>query len=215
MLAVLQFALKKSNILQTQVEVNMRQSAVQRTTKETDISLELNLDGTGWGNIATDIGFFDHMLNAFARHGLFDLDLKCKGDLEVDSHHSVEDTGIVLGTAIANALGDKSGINRVGSSYMPMDEALAFCALDISGRPYLVFDAPINTQKLGNYDTELTEEFFRAVAVNAGMTVHIKADGKNAHHIIEAIFKAFARALSSAVENNPRVTGIPSTKGVL
>ena len=194
-----------------------RTSSVQRNTKETKISLDLNLDGSGIARLHTGIGFFDHMLDGFARHGLFDLTVKVDGDLEVDSHHTIEDTGIVLGTAIREALGSKKGIRRYGTFYLPMDEALAFVSLDISGRPFLVYDdggemAPM----IGGYDTELTEEFLRAFAVNAGITLHVRVlYGKNSHHKVEAIFKALGHALRIAVEKDPRVDGIPSTKGSL
>ena len=161
------------------------------------------------------IGFFDHMLSAVAKHGLFDLTVRVKGDLEVDGHHTVEDTGIVLGAAIAQALGDKKGIRRVGSCFMPMDESLSFCALDISGRPYLEYEAERPAPMCGDYASELCEEFFRAVAVAAGLTLHLKTTGRNTHHMIEAMYKAFARALRDAAAIDPRVKGVPSTKGVL
>ena len=193
----------------------MRYAEITRKTGETDIAVSIYLDGEGKYEINTGIGFFDHMLSAFARHGLFDLKVSCKGDLEVDGHHTVEDTGIVLGQAIAQALGDKRGIERCGSCWMPMDETLCFCALDISGRSYLSFDAEFGTPMCGGYATELTEEFFRAVAVASGTTLHLKADGNNSHHMIEGLFKAYARALKAAVAIDPRVKGIPSTKGVL
>lgn len=192
----------------------MRNAQLTRTTKETDISLSLNLDGNGRVNIDTGIGFFDHMLTALAVHGGFDLDVKVKGDLHVDGHHTVEDTGIVLGQAFAKALGGKEGIARYGSFAIPMDEALAFCALDISSRPFLVFDASFTEQTVGGFDTCLTEEFLRAFAFQAGITLHVKvAYGKNAHHMIEAIFKALAHSLREAV----RAGGGPAltTKGVL
>lgn len=191
----------------------LRQSTQCRETKETQIALYLNLDG-GERKIETGIGFFDHMLNSFAVHGGFGLILKCTGDLEVDGHHTVEDVGIVLGKAVANILGDRSGIARFGSAYVPMDEALGFCALDISGRPYLVFDAPMPQAMCGQYDTCLTVEFMRAFAMNAGITLHLKSMyGDNAHHITEALYKALARALKEAV----RQTGgeVLSAKGVL
>jgi imidazoleglycerol-phosphate dehydratase len=192
----------------------MRTYALERNTKETQIKMSLNIDGTGKGNISSGIGFFDHMLNSFAKHGNFDLDLECKGDLNVDCHHSVEDIGICLGKAFAQALGDKSGIARYGSAYVPMDEALAFCSLDISGRAFLVFDAKFSDDRIGEFDTCLAEEFFRAFAFNAGITLHIREEyGKNDHHICEAIFKAVAHALKQALAFNGGA--VLSTKGVL
>ena len=191
----------------------MRNAEIKRKTKETDISLALDLEG-GAREIDTGIGFFDHMLNSFAVHGGFGLRLTCKGDLEVDGHHTVEDCGIALGQALAQCLRDRAGIARFGQSFVPMDEALGFCALDISGRPYLVFDAPMPQAVCGQYDTCLTAEFMRALSVNAGLTLHLKAEyGDNAHHITEALFKALARALRQAVA----VTGggVLSAKGVL
>ena len=192
----------------------MRCSSLNRKTKETDITLSLNLDG---GNVSvnTGIGFFDHMLNAFAVHGGFGLEVNVSGDLNVDDHHTVEDTGIVLGKAFKDALGEKSSIERFGSFYVPMDEALAFVSLDISGRPFLVFDADFPQEKCGDYTSALTVEFMRAFAYNAGITLHIKSEyGYNSHHIIEAIFKAVAHSLKIAVKEND--TGVPlSTKGVL
>ena len=194
----------------------MRQAQIQRATNETNISISINLDGEGVSNINTGIGFFDHMLTLFASHGRFDLDVECDGDIEVDGHHSVEDIGIALGTTIKNALGDKRGINRYGTFYLPMDESLAFVSLDISGRPYLVYDGGEMTPMIGNYDTELTEEFLRALAFNAGLTLHVKIlYGKNSHHKVEAIFKALGHALRIAVEKDPRMNDIPSTKGVI
>jgi len=191
----------------------MRTSSISRKTKETDIQLSLCLDG-GAISVSTGVGFFDHMLTAFAVHGGFGLTVKVSGDLEVDCHHTIEDTGIVLGQAIREAVGDKKGIARFGSSYVPMDEALGFCALDISNRAYLVFDASFTAPMIGAYDTQMSEEFFRAVAVNAGITLHLKCEyGKNDHHIVEALYKAFARALKMAV----KVEGdtVLSSKGVL
>ena len=191
----------------------MRKAEITRKTKETDITLTLDLDG-GNRQIETGIGFFDHMLNSFAVHGGFGLSIRCKGDLQVDGHHTVEDCGIVLGQEIAQCLGDKAGIARFGQAFVPMDEALGFCALDISGRPYLVFDAPMPQPMCGQYDTCLTVEFMRALAVNAGLTLHLKCEyGDNAHHITEALYKALARALRQAVA----VTGggVLSAKGVL
>jgi len=176
----------------------------------------LNLDGSGEGCIDTGIGFFDHMLNLFKCHGLFDLEVRCDGDLEVDGHHSVEDIGITMGLALKEALGDKRGIRRYGTFYLPMDEALAFVSLDISGRPFLVYDGGEMAPMIGGYDTELTEEFLRALAVNAGLTLHVKVlYGTNSHHKVEAIFKALGHALREAVSIDPRVQGVPSTKGSL
>lgn len=193
-----------------------RIATVERATAETDIKLTLNLDGTGKAEVGTGIGFFDHMLNLWAKHGLFDLTVKAKGDLEVDGHHTVEDTGIVLGKALAQALGDKSGIRRYGTSFVPMDEALAMVVVDISGRPYLQCDISLSATRIGDYDAELTEEFLRALVVNAGLTVHVRLlSGKNAHHITEAIFKALGRALDEASRKDDRITGVMSTKGVI
>lgn len=194
----------------------MRQAEVKRTTKETDIALRIALDGEGKCSVDTGIGFFDHMMTLFAVHGLFDLEIQCHGDIEVDGHHSVEDIGIALGQAFREALGDKAGIARYGSFYLPMDEALAFVALDLSGRAYLVYDGGEMTPLVGNYDTELTEEFLRAFAFNAGVTLHAKVlYGRNTHHKIEAIFKALGHALRIAVARDSRVKGVPSSKGVL
>ncbi len=194
----------------------MRTAEVVRTTKETDISAKLTLDGSGKYTIDTGVGFFNHMLEGFTRHGFFDLNLTCKGDLEVDCHHTVEDCGIVLGTAIAQALGDKKGIRRFGSCILPMDESLVLCALDLSGRPYLQFDAPFTQERVGDLDTEMVKEFFYAVSYTAGMNLHIKVlTPGNHHHMIEAMFKAFARALDEAVSLDPRITDVLSTKGTL
>ena len=194
----------------------MRTATITRTTRETDIALQLNLDGSGQTSIATGVGFFDHMLDALSRFALLDLTLTCRGDTQVDAHHTVEDTGICLGRAIREALGDRAGIRRVGSAYLPMDEALAFAAIDISGRPYLAFDAEFTAPMVGAFDTQLAEEFFRAVAVNAGLTVHVKVlAGRNDHHKLEALFKAFGLALRDAAAVDPRVTGVLSTKGAL
>lgn len=191
----------------------MRTAEIARKTRETDIALSLNLDG-GERSISTGIGFFDHMLGSFALHGGFGLTVCAKGDLEVDCHHTVEDVGIVLGKAFADALGDKSGIARFGSAFVPMDEALGFCALDISGRSFLVFEADMPQAVIGQYDACMTEEFMRAFAFNAGITLHLKSHyGVNSHHITEAIFKALARALKQAVSVNGE--GILSAKGVL
>lgn len=187
-----------------------------RKTKETDISLHLNLDGTGSSSIHTGIGFFDHMLDGFARHGLFDLKVNVTGDLAVDCHHTIEDTGIVLGNAIKEAVGDKKGIRRYGSCILPMDETLVLCAVDLSGRPYLVFDGEFTTDRVGYMDTEMVKEFFYAISYTAGMNLHIRVlSGGNNHHMIEAIFKAFAKALDQATVIDPRITDILSTKGSL
>ncbi|MCI7330956.1 MAG: imidazoleglycerol-phosphate dehydratase HisB [Selenomonadaceae bacterium] len=193
-----------------------RKAEVTRETGETKVSVWLNLDGTGQAKIDSGIGFFDHMLNLMAVHGLLDLELACDGDLEVDGHHSVEDIGITLGQAFKEALGDKSGIRRYASFYLPMDETLALVALDISGRPFLVYDGGEMAPMIGGYDTELTEEFLRAFAFNAGVTLHVKVlYGTNSHHKVEAIFKALGHVLRNATESDPRVSGIPSTKGML
>ena len=193
-----------------------RIGTIERNTKETQIKLSLQLDGTGKSDISTGIGFFDHMLEGFSKHGFFDLHMECDGDLQVDSHHTIEDCGIVLGDAIKKALGDKSGIKRFGSCILPMDETLVLCAVDLSGRPYLVFDGEFTTERLGTLDTEMIREFFYAVSYSAGMNLHIKvlSPGNN-HHMAEAMFKAFARALDEAVSHDPRVKGILSTKGSL
>ncbi len=193
-----------------------REAAINRTTKETDISLKFSVDGSGNSKIDTGIGFFDHMLESFARHGFFDLDVQVTGDLAVDGHHTIEDTGIVLGSAIKKALGDKKGIRRYGSCMLPMDETLALCAIDLSGRPYLVFDAEFTTDRVGYMETEMVKEFFYAVSYRAKMNLHLKVlSGSNNHHIIEGMFKAFARALDEATGIDPRITGILSTKGSL
>ena len=187
-----------------------------RKTKETDISLHLNLDGTGSSSIHTGIGFFDHMLDGFARHGMFDLKVNVAGDLAVDCHHTIEDTGIVLGNAIKEAVGDKKGIRRYGSCILPMDETLVLCAVDLSGRPYLVFDGEFTTDRVGYMDTEMVKEFFYAISYTAGMNLHIRVlSGGNNHHMIEAMFKAFAKALDQATVIDPRITDILSTKGSL
>ena len=194
----------------------MRTSKVDRNTKETQIVCELNLDGTGTAKVDTGIGFLDHMLNSFARHGFFDLTLSVKGDLYVDCHHTIEDTGIVLGQAIKEAVGNKEGIKRYGSSLLPMDETLVLCAIDLSGRPYLNFDMTFTAERVGYYDTEMVKEFFYAVSYAAGMNLHIKQmDGSNNHHLIEAAYKAFAKALDEATMAEPRLTGTLSTKGTL
>lgn len=193
-----------------------RYAKVVRKTKETDITLELKIDGSGIANIDTGIGFFDHMLNSFVRHGFFDMNLTVKGDLEVDSHHTVEDTGIVLGQAIKEAIGDKAGIKRFGSFLLPMDESLVLCALDLSGRPFLVYDLDLTVERLGTMDTELVKEFFYAVSYGCGMNLHIKQiHGANNHHIVEAAFKAFAKALDEATKYDERIQGVLSTKGAL
>ena len=193
-----------------------RIAQIQRKTKETDIQVKLNLDGSGNSVINTGIGFFNHMLEGFSKHGFFDLNLNCEGDLAVDCHHTIEDCGIVLGNAIREALGDKCGIKRFGSCILPMDESLVLCAIDLSGRPYLVFDGEFTTEKIGYMDTEMVKEFFYAISYSAGMNLHIKVltPGNN-HHMAEAMFKAFARALDEAVSRDPRVRGILSTKGSL
>ena len=193
-----------------------RCAEIKRKTSETQISMKLTLDGEGKCDIATGIGFLDHMLTLLAKHSFMDLTVKAKGDLEVDSHHTVEDIGIVLGEVLQEALGDKAGIHRYGNCFIPMDETLAQACLDFSGRPFLVFGAEIPKLKLGNYDTEMTEEFFRAIAMHCGLTLHIRVlYGSNVHHIIEAIFKAFARAVAEAAAVDPRVKGVMSSKGVL
>ena len=194
----------------------MRTASKERNTKETKIKAKLNLDGSGKSKINTGCGFLDHMLTLFAKHGGFDLAVKCKGDLAVDGHHSIEDVGIVLGEAVKEALGDKAGIARYGSFYIPMDEALAFVAVDISGRPYLVYEGGEMAPTVGDYDTELTEEFLRAFAFNAGLTLHTRVlYGNNTHHKIEALFKALGHALAIAVRKDGSVKGVLSTKGVL
>ena len=194
----------------------MRESKISRKTKETNIELSLNIDGSGKNSIDTGIGFFDHMLEGFSKHGFFDLDVKIKGDLRVDGHHSVEDCGIVLGNAIKEAVGDKAGINRYGYFVLPMDEVLVLCAVDLCGRPYLNFDYEFKAPMVGDFDTELVHEFFYAVSYSAGMNLHIKVlDGGNAHHVIEAMFKAFAKALDNATQKDTRLSGVLSTKGVI
>ncbi|MBO6037285.1 MAG: imidazoleglycerol-phosphate dehydratase HisB [Acetobacter sp.] len=195
----------------------LRQAVAQRTTKETDIVVTLNLDGSGVARITTGIGFFDHMLTTFAKHALCDLEINARGDLHIDGHHTIEDTGIVLGQALRQALGEKKSVMRFGHALVPLDEALCTAVVDLSGRPFLAFDMPMTCHRIGELDTELIEEFFRALAMSALMTVHIKKDaGHNTHHIIEAGFKAFARALRMAVELDPRAEEtVPSTKGVL
>ncbi len=193
-----------------------RRADVTRTTSETNIECSLELEGSGKTEINTGIGFFDHMLNSFAKHGLFDLKCKVAGDLFVDCHHSIEDTGIVLGQAIKKAVGSKKGIKRYGSVTIPMDDALILCALDLSGRPYLVFDAQFTTNRVGYFDTEMVKEFFYAICYSCGMNLHIKQlAGNNNHHIIEGIFKAFAKALDEATQYDKRIEDVLSTKGSL
>jgi len=193
-----------------------RSAEITRTTKETELSLRVALDGTGAGKRATGIGFFDHMLDLLARHGRLDLEVKAVGDLETGGHHTVEDTGLSLGSALDQALGDRAGIARYGHAIVPMDEARATCALDISGRPLLVWSADLPPGAIANFDHELAEEFFRAVASAAKLTLHLSVDtGTNAHHMVEAAFKAFARALRMATAVDPTETGVPSTKGTL
>ena len=193
-----------------------REASVERNTKETEIKLKINLDGTGYSDIETGVGFFNHMLDGFTRHGLFDLSVRVHGDLQVDDHHTIEDTGIVLGTALKEAIGDKKGIKRYGSCILPMDESLVLCALDLCGRPYLVWDLVLDREKVGDLETEMVREFFYAVSYAAEMNLHIRQmAGMNNHHIIEAAFKAFAKALDSAVAAEPRLTGVLSTKGSL
>lgn len=194
----------------------MREASVTRTTKETDISVSLNIDGSGICEVSTGIGFFDHMIQGFAKHGQFDITLKTEGDLYVDGHHTVEDTGIVLGQAFAEALSDKNGITRFGDCILPMDDALVLAAVDISGRHYLDVDVPFDTPAIGDFDTQLFKEFFYAFADAARINLHIKKiNGTNSHHIAEAAFKSFARALRQAVTIDPQIKGVLSTKGVL
>lgn len=195
---------------------NKRFGEIKRTTFETDISVRIDVDGTGKSSIDTGVGFLDHMLTLFSKHGIMDLDVMAAGDIHVDFHHTVEDIGIALGKCIAEALSDKNGLRRYGTCFLPMDEALAMVCVDISGRPFLVFDCGIPAQKVGDFDTELVEEFFRAVAFNAGLTLHVKLMyGSNSHHIIEAVFKAFGRALREAASIDARVEGPMTTKGVI
>lgn len=196
--------------------MDIRKAAVSRETSETKIDIQICLDGTGKCNSDTGIGFFDHMLNSFARHGLFDLSVKVQGDLEVDSHHTIEDTGIVLGEAIKKALGDKKGIKRFGYFILPMDETLVLASLDLSGRPYLNYQIPLTVERVGTMDTEMVREFFYALSYSCGMNLHLKLlDGLNNHHIIEAAFKAFAKALDEAVSYDERIKDVLSTKGAL
>jgi imidazoleglycerol-phosphate dehydratase len=193
-----------------------RKALIERKTRETDIRLALDLDGEGRSKIQTGIGFLDHMLTSFATHGRFDLDVRCKGDLHVDAHHSVEDVGIALGQALQRALGDKKGIVRFGHAYCPLDEALSRCVIDLSGRPFLVYDVTFKAQRVGDLATELFEDFFWALADHGRLNIHLDAlRGRNAHHIAETLFKSSSRALSMAVARDPRVKGVPSTKGSL
>lgn len=193
-----------------------RKAAVERKTNETEIRISIDLDGSGKRRIDTGVKFFDHMLDGFARHGLFDLEVSCRGDLEVDCHHTIEDTGIVFGQAVAEALGDKNGITRYGHCLLPMDEALILCAVDLGGRPYLIFDADFRGSSCGDMDTQMVREFFYAFSYSARMNLHIKEIyGSNDHHVTEAMFKALGRSLRAACEKDPRVSGIPSTKGLL
>jgi imidazoleglycerol-phosphate dehydratase len=193
-----------------------RTGEVHRATGETDVALTLGLDGSGGGERQTGVGFFDHLLDSVARHGGLDLDVRVKGDLETGPHHTVEDTGLAFGRALDQALGDRAGIVRYGNAVMPMDEARVSCALDISGRPFLAFEGDFPAERVGDFDTDLAEEFMRAVATTAKVTLHIQVEaGTNSHHMVEATFKAFARALRQAVARDPRELGIPSTKGVL
>lgn len=195
----------------------MRSASISRTTHETEISVSVQLDGTGTRTISTGIGFFDHMLDQLARHSMIDMEITAKGDLHIDDHHTVEDTGIALGQALAQAMGDKAGTNRYGSCLLPMDDAQIRTALDFSGRPFLIWNVDIPTAKIGTFDTELAREFFQALSTHAGLTLHIdQLHGFNSHHIVEATFKSVARALRQAVEIDPRAGGaIPSTKGTL
>lgn len=205
---------RKGDFIMTTTSI--RSSKITRKTKETDINLSLTIDGIGKSNIDTGIGFFDHMLEGFSKHGFFDLTLKIDGDLNVDGHHTVEDCGIVLGNAIKEAIGDKKGIKRYGSFILPMDEALVLCAVDLCGRPYFDFNCEFNVDKVGYLDTELIKEFFYSISYSAGMNLHIKMlAGSNNHHIIEAIFKAFAKALDMATSFDERITDVLSTKGSL
>jgi len=196
--------------------MKQRKAVITRTTSETDVKLALNLDGTGKGNAETGIPFLDHMLMLFAKHGLFNLDVACKGDLEVDAHHSVEDVGICLGLALEKALGDKKGIVRFAHSYFPMDETLVRVAVDLSGRPYFVYKVQVNQERIGSLDADLIEEFWKAFVTHARLNVHVELlYGRNAHHIFEAVFKAAGRALSMATRIDSRMQGVPSTKGIL
>jgi len=196
--------------------IEKRIKEIERNTKETKIKCQLNIDGEGNSDIDTGIGFFDHMLEGFSKHGFFDLNLKCDGDLFVDSHHTIEDTGIVLGEAIKGAIGSKKGIKRYGNMILPMDDALVLVAIDLCGRPYFSYDADFKTERMGYMDTELVKEFFYAISYSAAMNLHIKVlSGENSHHICEAMFKAFARALDEATSYDPRIKDVLSTKGTL
>ena len=193
-----------------------REASVERNTKETEIKLKLTLDGNGYSDIITGVGFFDHMLDGFTRHGLFDLCIRVHGDLNVDDHHTIEDTGIVLGTAIKEAAGDKKGIRRFGSCILPMDEVLVLCAVDLSGRPYYSSDAVFSSERIGDMTAEMVKEFFYAVSCSAGMNLHFKVlTNGNSHHLAEAMFKSFAKALDQATSFDPRITDVLSTKGSL
>ena len=193
-----------------------RAASIHRTTRETEVEVTLDLDGSGEGARETGVGFFDHLLDAVARHGAFDLDVRARGDLETGPHHTVEDTGLVLGEALDHALGERAGIARFGHAVVPMDEARAACAVDVSGRPSTAVEASFPAERVGDFDTDLVEEFFRAVANTAKLTLHVRIEaGTNAHHMVEACFKAFARALRAAVAPDERVRGVPSTKGLL
>ena len=197
-------------------KMSKRIAKINRTTTETDIKLKLNIDGAGKANINTGIGFFDHMLEGFAKHGFFDLDIEVVGDLEVDNHHTIEDVGIVLGQAIKDACGSKQGIKRYGSTILPMDESLVLCAVDLCGRPYLMMNEDFSRERVGEMDTEMVREFFYAISYSAKMNLHLKIlDGKNEHHIIEAMFKSFAKALDEATLFDTRITNVLSTKGAL
>ncbi len=194
----------------------MRKAEITRSTAETAIRVRIDLDGTGARSMATGVGFFDHMLDQLARHSMIDMEVTAEGDRHIDDHHTVEDTGIALGRALAEALGDKAGIRRYGSCLLPMDETLVRAALDLSGRPFLVWRVGFGTEKIGTFDTQLVREFFTALAMNAGLTLNVAClDGENSHHVAEACFKAVAQALRMAVEPDPRATGVPSTKGTL
>jgi imidazoleglycerol-phosphate dehydratase len=196
--------------------MNKRFADIKRKTGETDIEIAFSIEGQGYSSIDTGIGFLDHMLTLFSKHGGFDLSVKAKGDLNVDSHHTIEDIGIVLGQCIREASGTREGIKRYGTTFLPMDEAMAMVSVDVSGRPYLVFEASLTALKLGDFDTEMTEEFFRALAFNAGITLHAKVlYGKNTHHMIEALFKGTARALKEALTEDETIKGVMSTKGIL
>ncbi|MGN0317238.1 MAG: imidazoleglycerol-phosphate dehydratase HisB [Lachnospira sp.] len=205
-----------TNVSNNGNKVLNRQAQITRKTSETDIKLSINLDGKGEADVDTGIGFFDHMLKSFAKHGLFDLRVNVKGDLIVDCHHTIEDVGIVLGQAILQAVGDKKGIKRYGDIILPMDETLILCAIDLSGRPYLVFDGKFSSDSVGYFDTQMVKEFFYAVSYSAGMNLHIKQlSGDNDHHIIEGMFKAFAKALDEATMVDSRIQNVLSTKGSL